>query len=128
MTTRRSCFQTTPCVERHIRRSVFGAPSKKDNYGGREGSGRSGLGRSKKPLRPLKRPTRLFEGRFGQVKGRSGPAKAASAFSLGRSGLRKSASAKERLLIICFGLIEILYYNVLCNCMVIIFYYNDQPA
>ena len=24
-------FQTTPCVERHIRHSVFGAPSKKDN-------------------------------------------------------------------------------------------------
>ena len=31
MTTRRSCLQTTPCVERHIRRSVFGAPSKKAN-------------------------------------------------------------------------------------------------
>ena len=31
MTMRHSCFQTTPCVERHIRRSVLAAPSKKDN-------------------------------------------------------------------------------------------------
>ena len=36
-------------------------------YGGREGSGRSGQGRSKKPLRPTEKPMRPLVGRFGLV-------------------------------------------------------------
>ena len=60
-------------------------------YGGREGSGRSGQGRSKKPLRPTEKPMRPLVGRFGLVTKPKRPLWAAAVHRFGppicRSGL-----------------------------------------
>ena len=83
------------CFDRTTYDNINGPPGGtiyvRHNYGGREGSGRSGQGRSKNPLRPTEKPMRPLVGRFGLVTKPKRPLWAAAVHRFGppicRSGL-----------------------------------------